>query len=221
MTSNQSKQMAEIATQMIARYSERYNNLGYSVHTLGWGSKEQQTYRFAQSLSLIDFSPEKSILDIGCGFGDYLALITAQEKSYKNYYGWDINPDLINEAKRIWGDNKNVAFSVMNLGMMDSFKEVADIGVMFGVLNLNLGDKMDNYEYSFKMIRNAFECVKEVLVVDFLSNRFTPDYAPESFVFYHDPARVLDFALSLSPNVVIKHNYSPIPQKEFMLFIYK
>jgi len=32
---------------------------------------------------------------------------------------------------------------------------------------------------------------------------------------------MLDFALALSPNVVLKHNYAPIPQKEFMLFIYK
>jgi hypothetical protein len=60
-----------------------------------------------------------------------------------------------------------------------------------------------------------------VLVVDFLSTYRTPDYPQEDFIFYHDPKIMLDFALNLSANVVLKHNYAAIPQKEFMLFIYK
>ena len=62
---------------------------------------------------------------------------------------------------------------------------------------------------------------KNLLIVDFLSFKTTSDYKKEDFVFYHKPDEILKFALSLSENVVLKHNYAPIPQKEFMLFIYK
>lgn len=212
----------EISEQMIARYTKRYNELGYDVKTLGWGSIEQQHYRFEQVIKGIEGKREKSILDIGCGFGDFLAMIKSKNFEIKEYEGWDINPQLIDEAKKVWcNDSIKNDFKVENIGEFKTDKPVADIGIMLGVLNLNLKNKIDNYEYSFHFIKNAFSCVKEVLVVDFLSTKLTPDYPKEDFVFYHEPAKMLDFALSLSPNVVLKHNYAPIPQKEFMLFIYK
>lgn len=211
----------EIAEQMISRYSKRYNELGYDVKTLGWGSKEQQDYRFFQTLSELDFAGGKSVIDIGCGFGDYFALLLASNKKISHYTGWDINGDLISEAQKIWSGSENASFAVKNISTTQKIDEKADIAVMLGVLNLNLNGILDNYEYSFALIKNAFECVNEVLVVDFLSTQYTSDYPVESFVFYHDPVKMLAFALTLSSNVVLKHNYSPIPQKEFMLFIYK
>lgn len=211
----------EIAEQMISRYSKRYNELGYNVKTLGWGSKEQQDYRFFQTLSELDFDGGKSVIDIGCGFGDYFALLLASNKKISQYTGWDINGDLISEAQKIWSGSENASFAVKNISTTQKIDEKADIAVMLGVLNLNLNGILDNYEYSFRLIKNAFECVNEVLVVDFLSTQYTAEYPVESFVFYHDPVKMLEFALTLSSNVVLKHNYSPIPQKEFMLFIYK
>jgi hypothetical protein len=69
------------------------------------------------------------------------------------------------------------------------------------------------------MIQKAFSSVSETLVVDFLSLYRTPDYPEEDFVFYHDPSAMLTFALSLTPNVRLIHDYAPIPQKEFMLVL--
>ena len=46
---------------MVERYSNRLNILGYDVKTLGWGSVEQQEYRFAQTISSeINFSGKSS-----------------------------------------------------------------------------------------------------------------------------------------------------------------
>jgi len=63
--------------------------------------------------------------------------------------------------------------------------------------------------------------VRELLVVDFLSLQYAPNYPKEDFVFYHDPLKMLEFAFELTPNVLLKHNYAPIPQREFMLYLYK
>jgi SAM-dependent methyltransferase len=209
----------EISNQTIDRYSSRYRQMGHDIKTLGWGTKEQQEYRFIQTLdSNIEFNG-KSILDIGCGFGDYLDFIIKNKINLDKYIGYDINLDLINEAKK----NHSTSFSTFHVeNILNTEKrDIADIGVMLGVLNFNLKDKMDNLEYSKLFIRKAFNMIKDVLIVDFLSTNLTQNYEKEDFVFYHDPAEMLSFAFTLSNNVVLKHNYAPIPQKEFMLFIYK
>jgi SAM-dependent methyltransferase len=217
-----SNPLEDISQSMIVRYSKRYSQMGYDVKTLGWGSKEQQKFRFRQAINSINFDQPKSVLDIGCGFGDLFALLLADKKPIKKFTGWDINPDLIGEANKIWGlSNVPNEFNVVNLTNHVCEKPLADIGFMFGVLNLNLKENFDNYAYSKLFIENAFSAVKEVLVVDFLSTHLTPDYPKEDFVFYHDPIKMLEFAFTLTPNVALKHNYAPIPQKEFMLFLYK
>ena len=210
-----------ISQVLINLYSDRYKKMGYDVKTLGWGDTEQQIYRFQQAIDELSFDDQKSILDIGCGFGDFISLINKKGIKYNSYLGWDLNPDLILESKKIWSNYDKINFEVQNLAEVKNKKNIADIGVMFGVLNLNLKDQYDNYLYSEQFISNAFNSVNEVLVVDFLSLNTTSEYPIQDINFYHDPIKMLEFALTLTPNVLMKHNYSSIPQKEFMLFLYK
>lgn len=210
-----------ISKQMIDRYSQRYNKLGYHVNTLGWGNKEQQDYRFSQTLELAIGFEGRSVLDIGCGFGDYLTFLGNSGTEFKSYAGSDLNPDLIEEAKQQHSGKKNVSFNVSNILESKSESPIADIALMLGVLNLNLKGRADNYSYSEQIIRNAFGLVNECLVVDFLSTELDESYPKEDFVFYHDPQKMMEFALTLSAKVMIKHDYRSIPQREFMLFIYK
>lgn len=201
------------------RYSNRYDELGYDVKTLGWGTKDQQEYRFSQTLTgHIDFT-HKKILDLGCGFGDYFDFILQREIKLKGYTGYDINDDLIFEANKRHIDDLSL-FEIKNILETDN-QNIADIGVMLGLLNFNLEGKMNNIDYSKIFVEKAFSCVKELLIVDFLSTKLTDSYPKEDFVYYHNPMDMLEFAFSLSSNVLLKHDYAPIPQKEFMLFIYK
>lgn len=214
--------LEEISKAMIERYSNRYNDMGYDAKTLGWGSKEQQEFRFREVVSFINFDRPKSVLDIGCGFGDLLALLIAEKKSISKYIGWDINPDLIKEASVVWKSTMVPnEFSVVNVAEYTCNLPIVDVAFMIGVLNLNFGEDFNNYNYSELFIKNAFSAVNEVLVVDFLSTNLTSDYPKEDFVFYHNPSKMLEFALTLTPNVILKHDYSPIPQREFTLYLYK
>lgn len=215
------KTLQAISEKMIHRYSERYQKLGYDVKALGWGSTEQQEYRFSQTLGLVrDFS-EKHVLDIGCGFGDYYKFLKKSGAAPKAYKGYDLNPELIVEAKKQYASDANVDFEVANILESEANEPQADIVAMFGVLNLNLSGQVDNYEYSKRIIKNAFSFAKECLIVDFLSTVLDTTYPKEDFVFYHDPIKMFEFALKLSPKVALKQDYQSIPQREFMLFIYK
>jgi len=207
--------LKQISKSTIDRYSERYKKLGRDVKTLGWGSDEQQRYRFNQVFRVLNLDG-KHVLDIGCGFGDFYTLCSELDYKLCHYTGWDINPDLINEAKN---QNKECSFDVVNIAESKILSPVADVGVMLGVLNLNFKDKFNNLEFSKMMIANAFSTVSETLVVDFLSAKRIKEYPPEDFVYYHDPSEMLSFALSLTPNVRLFHDYAPIPQKEFMLVL--
>ena len=204
-----------IAISTVKRYSDRYKNLGRHVHTLGWGSEEQQRYRFSQVFRATALDG-KHVLDIGCGFGDFFTSCIDTEYSLVHYTGWDINPDLISEAKK---QHPESTFAVVNLAEQEELMSVAEVGVMLGVLNLNFKDDYDNLSFSKMMIKKAFSAVSETLVVDFLSLYRIPSYPKEDFVFYHDPSEMLAFALELTPNVRLLHDYEAIPQKEFMLVL--
>lgn len=205
----------ELSQSIVSRYSDRYDQLGADVKTLGWGSTEQQSYRFAQALRAENFS-QKSILDIGCGFGDFLSVCIDNNLEISSYTGWDINPDLIRVAQE---QHPMASFNVVDLSNLNYVSVAAEVGLMLGVLNLNFKDKYDNLVFSKIMIKKAFNSVSKSLVVDFLSSRKSPDYPAEDFVFYHDPAEMLSYALTLTPSVRLFHDYSPIPQKEFMLVL--
>jgi SAM-dependent methyltransferase len=210
----------QISQNTIDRYTKRYDSFGKDIKTLGWGSEEQQIYRFKNTIQAVNFN-DKSILDIGCGFGDYSNFLKKQSINIKSYTGWDINPVLIEEANVKASELDT--FSVFNLANdpIESYINKYDIGVMLGLLNFNLGSTSVNWEYSKMMLKQAFALVNHVLIVDFISSKLFRGYPTEDFIYYHNPSQVVDFALELTDNVVLKHNYAPIPQKEFMLYIYK
>jgi SAM-dependent methyltransferase len=215
--------LVKIEEETVDRYRRRYQDFGYDARTLGWGSREQQQYRFAQTLNgPLEFS-QRSVIDIGCGFGDYLAYLREAQQNVSSYEGWDVNPDLVTEATKRYVEDSGARFAVRNLldpGIDETtLRPVANIGVMLGVLNFNLEGKADNYLYSELAIRRAWALSDNGLIVDFLSSHRETNYPAEPWVFYHDPERMLSFAFTLSSRVTLKHNYLSIPQREFMLFI--
>jgi SAM-dependent methyltransferase len=213
--------LAQIAEHMRARYSQRYHEMGYHIRTLGWGSEAQQALRFAQTLRhQLDLS-QKQILDIGCGFGDYFDFLQQCQQTPTHYRGWDINPDLIGEAQRRHPATANTLFEVVDLAQMQPLEQpIADVGVMLGLLNLNLQGTMDNLSYTRLMLKKAWSCVREVLIVDFISTQRIPSYPYEDFIFYHSPQEMLAMALELSSKVVLLQDYPPIPQREGMIMVF-
>jgi SAM-dependent methyltransferase len=206
----------QLSQQTAQRYGERYGRLGRHIRSLGWGCEEDQDIRFKQSLRLL---PEQvgTLLDIGCGFADLLTFFSSSNVALTHYIGWDITPSFIDECQKLHGSNSRVEFAVCDLSEMSMDAPVADCAVMLGLLNFNWKGQINNFEYSCTMIRRAFAAVRDTLIVDFLSTKLAPSYPAEAQVVYHDPAAMLDFALSLTHSASLLHDYAPIPQREFML----
>lgn len=205
----------KIDEETVSRYSERLQKHGETVDALGWGTRKQQMYRFEQFLDFGTFTG-KSVMDVGCGFADFYEYLNKQDVEISEYIGVDINGKLIQRAEKNYPD---IDFYVGNPLLMDK-PASCDVIVMSGALNYRL-DQIHNLTYAREFVRRLFEWTNDAILVDMLSAHRTPEYPKEEFVFYYEPEEMFTFATELTPNVSLKHDYKPIPQKEFILKLRK
>lgn|GEM_PF-485115 len=215
-TIEKKKIIQHIDNSTIERYNKRFEKFGVEARSLGWGSRQDQWIRFQAALRYVNFQG-RSVLDVGCGFGDFYEFLTVNGIQLKRYVGIDINEKLLGIAKKRFPKN---TFEVRNILLNNYPAEQTEIVTLFGLLNFKL-HLMENIEYTQKMIAAAWKITKEELIVDFLSTNLSKTYPEESAVYYHDPKDVLDICFSLSDNVVLVHDYPSIPQKEFLVIIKK
>ncbi len=194
---------------VVDRYTKRYNEFGYSPKSLGW-DKGKQDIRFDILSSQYTFE-NKHVLDIGCGFGDFIKTLSQKTNNFK-YTGIDIVDALIIEAKKHYkGDN--IAFEESNI--LDFKSEINyDYAVSSGIFNHKIcNDK--NYEFIESVIIKTLEVCKDGLAFDFLSDKV--DYQLEH-TFHSSPEKILSIAYKYSRNIIIRSDYMPF---EFSLFIFK
>ena len=205
----------ETKKEIIDRYNIRFKEHGIHPHSLNWKDKESQSERFRNFLSLLDIE-EKKLIDIGCGFGDLYKFITDQNKIFpKKYTGIDINPDFINNCKSLYPE---ADFFESDLIKDELPQGEFDIALMIGMLSYKFKN-YDNIEFTKKVIKKIFCEVKEALIFDMQSSYINPDYPTADHIFYQNPQEILDFALTLTPHVILKHNYKPNPAREFIVLL--
>lgn len=195
---------------VIERYTERYNEFGYSPKTLGW-VKGKQDIRFNSLTSQYNFE-NKHVLDIGCGFGDLIKTISEKSCIFE-YTGIElVEPFLIEAKGRYSGDN--IHFLNTNILDFDSV-EVYDYAISSGIFNHKLSEN-NNYEFIEQVIKKALSITKDGLAFDFLSDKV--DYFKYDYTFHSSPLKILEIAYKYSRNVILKNDYMPF---EFSLFIFK
>ena len=200
--------------EIINRYDDRFKEHGIDPLSLNWLDFKSQNKRFENILNLININ-NKKIIDIGCGFADLLKYIQEKKINFKEYTGTDINPNFINQCKRLYPERN---FFTNNLFNEDLPKDNYDIALMVGMLSYKF-KSFDNNHFIKEVINKAFSSVKETLIFDMQSSVTNPDYPTADHIHYQNPGEILDFALSLTPYVSIKHDYMPNPAREFLIIL--
>jgi SAM-dependent methyltransferase len=191
-------------------YEELYKKYGYSPKSLGW-EKGKQFLRFHQLTC--DFELENtSILDVGCGFGDFIKYLNLNKIKNIKYVGVDIIEEFILEAKMLYS-NDDIKFYKSNFLDLE-ISETFDYGIASGTFNLAI-EGINGYDNIESNLIKMFSHCSKAVSIDLLTSRV--DYT-HSHNFNSDPIKILKMAYGLSKSVVLKNNYFPF---EFSITIYK
>tara|TARA_B110001452_G_scaffold112645_1_gene93498 strand:+ start:281 stop:949 length:669 start_codon:yes stop_codon:yes gene_type:complete len=191
-------------------YEKLYKKYGYSPKSLGW-EKGKQFLRFHQLTC--DFELKNaSILDVGCGFGDFIKYLNLNKIKNFKYVGVDIIEDFINEAKKLY-PNDDIKFYKSNFIDLE-LSEKFDYGIASGTFNLAI-EGVNGYDNVKNNLIKMFNHCSKAVSLDFLTSRV--DYT-HSHNFNSDPIKILEIAYGLSKSIVLKNNYFPF---EFSITIYK
>jgi len=185
---------------------------------VGYQSTEQQEVLYDFILSNFDPTRE-SVLDFGCGRGDFLRYTEEAYQHVLKYQGVDMNKQLIDVAKELSPDNN---FTSTNWFSLDG-NYAAD-----WVLNINSttilyepeGPDFDQVQALRNTVNKMMELADIGIVISLLST-VAQDAYDESFLTY-DPIETLDWALNefgaQGGNVKLDHSIS---DAVFILTIYK
>ena len=191
---------------MRARYNARLAEFGDDIRTLGSGTEDRRRIRF-EVLRAAGIESGASVLDVGCGFGDFYGFLSGQGVDV-DYVGVDINREILAVAARKY---PGARFALLDV-QTDEFAP-ADFVVASGTFNLALRDG-DNYEYVADVLRIAYEHARRGVAMDFQSSYVDFRVAD---VHYYEPERLFALGKAITKRVTLRHDY---PLFECCLYLY-
>ena len=198
--------MKDVISKKISKYyNTLYTKHGFSPQSVGWGNKKgKQSIRFEILCQIGDFS-NSTILDIGCGFGDFFKFL-CYKKSNSTYYGVDINKEIIEAGKKIY---PKISLECRDFEK-NKFTKKFDWVVASGITSHG-----STYLHLTSIMKEMFRLCKRGIAINFVSNNV--DFKTMS-LFYASPEKISVIAKSISNRFLIRHDYMPY---EFTLYLYK
>lgn len=177
------------------------------VKTLGWGSSESQRQRFDKLLSIIPNKDinGKTVLDVGCGFGDLLTYASPFPRDPEDkfvYIGMDMIERTVEEAKKAHKGDPAAAFvhgSFLEYDFGDSGFDYVFASGIFSV-------KSTDWEHNaYASLKKMFSLCRIGMATNFLSSVHSDQIITSQYIH---PATILTFCLrELTPWINLIHDY--------------
>lgn len=168
-------------------YVNAYKNHGVSAKGVHWDSKETQYLRFKILTSFIKDIENSSLIDLGCGYGEYLNFLNEQNIKPEIYLGVDCEDFILNIAKKRFPNNTFLKCDIVENEIIK-----ADYLLCSGTLNLL------NKNTFLKAIINCFIASKKGFIFNFLTK--------ESIHKLEKPM-IYNFCKKLANKVTIEDGY--------------
>lgn len=172
--------------------------------SLSWRDKQSQQLRMDVLSQIIDLN-NKSILDVGCGFGDLYDYLKDRYQNF-TYTGIDIVHENIEVAKQKY---PNIEFIEADFNSYNG--EKFDVVLASGALSFKVPDYKKVY---FALISKMFETAKLAVGFNMLDAELHSN--DELFASY-SLAEVNEFCASLTNKIKISQDYLPY---DFTMFLY-
>jgi SAM-dependent methyltransferase len=149
----------------------------------------------------------KSVLDVGCGIGDFSGHLRARGIECE-YLGVDIAPEMIRRSRERY---PQAEFAERNILEWDPGRTF-DYVVAFGIHSVKVPNKMELFT---ALTRRKFELCSVAAHTAVLTDRY-PGFGPEAQTCNAEES--LAVALAITPCVVLRHDYLP---NDFSLTLYR
>ena len=106
---------------------------GATAKGVDWNDEAGQRLRHRQFLRLVTADPEASVLDFGCGYGDFLPFLRVHGHRGR-YIGLDIAPAMVEAARDLHGEGPDRIFHLAPVP-----PERADYAIASGTFNVVRG----------------------------------------------------------------------------------
>ena len=189
-------------------YEDKVRRFGYDHRGLGFRNRSSQEKRFEALLGLGDFDG-RHILDVGCGFGDFLSFLLARGIR-PVYTGLDLCEPMVARGRERFAPEQGrfIAGDVLD----HTPDQPYDFVVASGIFGLDAAGARERIRPT---VERMFEWARLGVAANFLSRR-SP--APAEARVYVDPAELLELGLLLTPAARLDHSYLP---NDFTLHLYK
>ncbi|MEW6613916.1 MAG: class I SAM-dependent methyltransferase [Thermodesulfobacteriota bacterium] len=183
-------------------YDEVFEKEGDSYKSLLWGGQNRQFVTYRTICQEIDFNGT-SILDVGCGFGDFYEFLYERTGWLKRYVGIDIKKEFVDIARKRYCTGPELMFACCDIDSMPKVK--VDYALAIGTLaTKDIFDDLIPKMWKIADLGIVFTCLSDI------------DYKG-SLVSYH-PDRILATCFVLSPHVVMRHDYG---EQEATFFVFR
>lgn len=187
-------------------YDTLVNEFSHDPKACDYGSIDSQKIRF-KVLTEVLHGNEKDILDIGCGFADFAGYLSKKYPHIK-YTGYDLSSEMVNKARVLHPEVSIERHNIFEHQPITSFDVVTANGIFY-----LLGD-------------NAFSIMKEIITIMYNTCKISVAFTSlstwtenkEEGEFYADPLATVLFCRSLTPWVVLRHDYH---LRDFTIYMYK
>jgi len=180
---------------IVDRHRDSLTRHGYHAKALYWSSREIQEIRF-EILAGIGIQGGDSVLDVGCGFGDFKRWFERQGGEL-TYTGIDLSPDLLGEAEK---RHAGASFLCGDLFDMDFEEASFDWVILSGALNEQLGDQG---KYARRVIKRMFALCRKGVAFNLLDARYLNAHDLQS----HQPEEMLAWCRDLCSDCTLHDDY--------------
>jgi cyclopropane fatty-acyl-phospholipid synthase-like methyltransferase len=179
-------------------YDEKVKKYGHSHKAVGWYSEYTQEIRFA-ALSMVGDLNEASVMDIGCGQGDFKSYCDDQGLEV-DYYGCDISAEMIQVATDTHPKSHFIHSDYKKLNLTYS----TDYIVASGLLSLKSHNPYDEF---LEALSTFLKWCRKGVAINLLSELTADSQKHPELFNYFSPKRIIEITQEITPYIELNHRY--------------
>jgi SAM-dependent methyltransferase len=211
-------------TQQIEYYEGLLDQHGESYLALDWNSTESQRLRYKIFKEILVYGKKSSgisVLDVGCGFGDFYGLLKAEGLVHRNrisYTGYEIAPRILEVARRKYPDAR---FELKDI-LEDRYVPKFDYVFCSGALNIRTSERNEHLDLVKEMLFRMYDLCSCGVAVNFLSEGALPisnsEDADSGRYFFFSPDQIINFVRFVCSRFILRHDYHA---GDFTVYLFK